>query len=322
MADLTAISRLTWFPGIASASPRVTGGFRAWLGSGSFVPVATTTTATIDYFNEGELAGALAFDANSFALRAIETIDAIATNAEFPRASAWPAIKIYYAAFFSILFLMRLAGRGSVFLYGADTSSMKALWNAHGIPHDLRRGSQGIECDALAQKIDISRTPDGLGVHEAAWKEFLDYLFLLEASVPSLVASDEEKQEIVALLVGLRGALQRNNNHNGNWLSAVRNQINYHVENRLWFPYRGAERSATLLTALDKCDVSLDVAKFNISDDDDAFFAACSFIFGWAFTVMEDIARRSAGSRTLFSLGIHHYISLTSLRNLRQQAAA
>jgi hypothetical protein len=182
MADLTAISRLTWFPGIAIASPKVTYGFRGWLGSGSFVPKAPAASATIDYLNEAELAGALAFDANGFALKATETIDAITTNTEFPRASAWPAIKIYYAAFFSILFLMRLAGKGSVFLYGADVAGMKALWGTHAVAHDLRRGSQGIKCDAVAKKIDLIRSPEGLGVHEAAWREFLDYLLFLEAS--------------------------------------------------------------------------------------------------------------------------------------------
>lgn len=315
MVDLTAISRLTWFPGVSEAPGSATLGVRGWLGSGSLTP-ASSLSNSLNYLIESELAGALAFDANSFALKAVETIDAITINAEFPRASAWPAIKIYYAAFFSALFLMRLSGRGSVFLYRADASNLAALWNLHNAPHDLRRGAYAIFCDCSTKGVQLVRSPEGLGVHEAAWREFHAFLLFLEASTGSLVASDQEKDDVRSALSAIRSVLQRDNNNNGNWLSSRRNQVNYQNDIRLWFPYRDSERTSDLIGYLRNCDGMLDSRKLSRVNDDVAFFLVSSFIFRWALKVMDDVGRRSSGGKTLFAQGIRHYISRTSMKNL------
>lgn len=321
MIDLASISRLVWFPGIAVASPKGLSAFRDWLVNEAIVPHSSASIFEVEYLIEEHLTKALAYDANSFALKAIETIDAITVNEEFPRASAWPAIKIYYAAFFSIVFLMRLSGRGPLFLYAQDVTKLKSICSLYGVPSALKRGSYSIICEPLTKRIKLERMPEGLGVHEGAWRQFLEFLLFLEASLPNLVASESEKGDIKRVLTALTVTLRRNNNLSGNWLSSERNSINYQAYPNFWFPYKDGWRSSTLLKTLNTCNANFDVTKLSGNVDADVFFSTCSFIFGWAFAVMEDIAKRTSGEKTLFAQGLHNYIAKTSLKNIRRTAA-
>jgi hypothetical protein len=306
---------------MASADRNQRGGLRDWLRADDHLPIgAGENHIVLEYFEPKKLANALGYDANALAIKAAETLDSISVNENFPKATAWPSIKLYYCSYFSILFLMRICCKGPVYLETADVRRLKVTAAALNIATELRAGTYNIRHNERDKTVTLDRMSDGLGVHESAWAAFQDFLIDLDRSLNDLIAGDDEKQEIRNCFSMITSCLQRRNCVNGNWLSMVRNELNYRPHDGAWFPYRKGFRLDVLLKYLQQCELLINLAEIKRSNDHEAFFAIGGALFGWFLNVMRDLALRSSGSKTVFSNGIENYISLTDMRHLKKAA--
>jgi hypothetical protein len=322
VVDLTSVVRLHWFPGVALADRNQKGGLRDWLRADNYLPIsAGSDEIVLEYFDSKPLANALGYDANALAVKAAETVDSIWVNENFPKAIAWPSIKLYYSAYFSIMFLMRICCKGPVYLESGDARRLKGTASALNIVTELRAGTYSIIHNDKDKTLKLERMADGLGVHESTWIAFQSFLIDLERSLTDLIAGDEEKLEILSCFNVMTNCLQRRNCVNGNWLSMVRNEMNYRPHDGAWFPYRKGHRLDVLMKHLQQCELLTRLGEIKRSNDDEAFFAIGAALFGWFLTVVKDLALRSSGRRTVFSNGIENYIALTELRHLRKTVA-
>jgi hypothetical protein len=207
-----------------------------------------------------------------------------------------------------------------VYLETADARRLKVTAAALSIGTDLRAGTYGIIHNERDKTIKLERMSDGLGVHESAWVAFQSFVIDLERSLNDLIAGDEDKLEIRNSFSMISDCLQRRNCVNGNWLSMVRNELNYRPHDGAWFPYRKGFRLDGLLKHLQQCELLADLSEIKRSGDHEAFFAIGGVLFGWFLTVMKDLSLRSSGKQTIFSNGIENYIALTDLRHLKKAA--
>jgi hypothetical protein len=110
--------------------------------------------------------------------------------------------------------------------------------------------------DEQSSVLRISKATNNVsgGSHEATWKLFLETLSDLRNLLlsPVAVGLATDLQQTALDLDSFRAGLCEGGFNNGNWLSNIRNRVNYRHEFDAWFPYgRPAQHYNAILNAGD-----------------------------------------------------------------------
>lgn len=184
-----------------------------------------------------EVKRALANDLNRMAIAAFESAAGVATEMTLPRSLAWGSIRSYYASFFAAHAFMRLYGTACSQL---DSEHVNAIYKSAtmfgktGGLTSLESGFYSIEIDSNFATIRFRKLKDS---HKDTWAVFLALIKLLDANIPSTTALSKHKVEASSLLTELQTGITQARCSQGNWLSAMRNSINYRLTHGVWFPY-------------------------------------------------------------------------------------
>lgn len=205
---------------------------------GFYIPSPPLHTGfTIGFLSSDEIAERLCYEINRFSCASLESLKSACCFPDKNRLS-WSSVELYYSAYYAANGLMRFFGQGSTNLDKVHTRRIHKIATQTGMAaQEPQKGTYRFNVDFSTQQIAFEQT-DGDGVHGKFWSGFLVFLDDLIASTNqnTLVASPEYISDIEITLKKLRSVLTKGNHKNGNWLSFVRNAINYRFEFGFWHP--------------------------------------------------------------------------------------
>ena len=184
-----------------------------------------------------DLSRALANDLNRMAIAAFESAAGVRTDQTLPRSMAWGAIRAYYASFFAAHAFMRLYGISCSQLDHEHVNKIfqsAQMFGKTGGLTSVETGFYSIKIDQNFSTITFQKLKDS---HKDTWAELLATIENLEAKIPNATAISMHKIEASALLTSLREGITGASSVKGNWLSTMRNSINYRHTHGVWFPY-------------------------------------------------------------------------------------
>ena len=196
---------------------------------------------------------AIGNDCDKFARFSLETLCAIQPNRIFRKNSSWPTINSYYASFFAAHSLLRMFGISYSQLNFDHLNKILELANILG----KNPGVTGIETGFYACTYDqaskILHFQKLVDSHSDLWLCFYKLLQNLIANTKNITAISSDKLECLDILSELKEAIsQEKSKTKGNWLSNIRNDVNYHGTNGSWFPYTGQNFDVTELPLFPK----------------------------------------------------------------------
>lgn len=244
---------------------------------------------SLDYLPNHSPLIALGYDSNRFLSASLETISQITNHPDLPKSAGWLIVKSYYAAFFAAHSLLRIFGRSCSHLETLEVQSINEIaslfqpsWTR------INTGSYSISLHGVASKLNFeyfSKRP-----HELLWhifkitlEEWLTYL--------SRPGSSAKYQPVILQLQSLCSNLTyRNHKGGGNWLSTIRNEVNYQHTRNLWFPYTGVRSKNIkalyhLIEVIPKNSLSIEFDQ-NSQDELKRFLTTTVYIIALAKEIM------------------------------------
>lgn len=310
--------RVCWVPGLNVISGRPTLDIRAWLGRGSFQvdPQSTDQKIILSVGSNEEFLQALAVDVNRIGSSIEETYQSISEVKNLPKSLAWLMIKLYYAAFFSAHVILRTHGVACTYLTAADLLEFKKIGKIYGASAlaGLSSGYYIFAIDTHTKNVTISVQKSGLGSHEQLWAEFHRQLLAMRASVqaaPFLEAKyktqiDKEYEVLSDVLTG-GGAF------NGNWLSKMRNDVNYRQEHGVWFPYGSKVAAKEWVHKMEGAVTGASrVVPTVASADVKKFIEACIYMVAMARGTLCDMQSSCTNGKSFLCYGHKNILDLIS----------
>jgi hypothetical protein len=252
-----------------------------------------------------------ASEVSRFSTAAIETAQQISQYEKQPKSLSWLIIRSYYSAFFAAHSLLRVAGDSCTRFEGPECSRVDAIATALGLSaQPLRGGSYRCSYEASAGRV-VCRRIGAKGAHEDFWRVFDTFLVETTNGILANSALTQEDQfRSVDKLTELTRVLRSEGCNGGNWLSTIRNQVNYSHRYGVWFPYKNERQY---------CDDLFRVQSGWKRDPEDIilissnklkrFSLACSFLVSLCRATAIDMASRCSAGRS--------FLDLTSIRLLR-----
>lgn len=184
------------------------------------------------------LKSALANDCNRMAAAAIESISGVQLDQGLKKSGAWGLIRAYYSAFFAIHSIMRMYGISCSQLEQVHVDKIYESASTVGKTGNITRLDKGfyaIRVDSDFSNVTFRKYKDS---HKDTWGEFLSLIEKLISDSPNVTAISKYKIEAVDILLAVKRGITRSRcAEKGNWLSVMRNSVNYQHSHGVWFPY-------------------------------------------------------------------------------------
>lgn len=235
----------------------------------------TSNDYTVRAADKEYLKSALANDCNRMAVAAIESISGVRLDQTLKKSGAWGVIRAYYSAFFAIHSIMRMYGISCSQLEQVHVNKIYESANAVGKTGAISRLDKGfyaIRVDSNYSNVSFHKYKDS---HKDTWGEFLNLIEQLISDSASVAAISKYKLEAVDILSKVkRGITLSRCTEKGNWLSVMRNSVNYQHSHGVWFPYERKPVAPDCIEAIAK-DWTSPVASLEIGlnkSDIESFF--------------------------------------------------
>lgn len=231
--------RQFWLPGINTITGKLDRGLQAFLLDDRYriYDSQTDRNFIITPFEPDDLKKSVCHDLSRMASASFESIHSIAPTDAFDKSCAWSAIRAYYAAFFSAHAILRMFGISCTQLDQPHTSYIAKV--ATYTNTSTATPIQGLYKCEWNEKEGVLFFNHIGGSHETVWNEFSLALLSLRDKLlqPGAIGLITDLQEATTDLDKMRAELSAGGCNGGNWLSAIRNRINYRHDFSLWYPY-------------------------------------------------------------------------------------
>ena len=209
---------------------------KVWLSEGNFYINNSPPDLSLFCMDNEELKKCLSLDAFRFSSHAAQTIYEMEKTTAYEKLTSWRIIQTYYAAYFSAHAALRFFGKSFSHLENGHVGFLqKRCQSEAGYLPSLPSSYYLIELQPHTHTVSFSRHGES---HKDLWKCFLALISDLEQEALKLRASRERTQEFSAYFLDLKDALtNRGQFSSGNWLSSVRNDVNYKSLEGVWFPF-------------------------------------------------------------------------------------
>ncbi|MEG6445761.1 hypothetical protein [Enterobacter roggenkampii] len=230
------------------------GDLKAWVANGNYLISKTLAPSSQNRATEFELQfqqadmlhASLANDCNRFALAAIESMWSVGKINKLPKSMGWATVQMYYSAFFAAHALLRIFGRACTQLESDHVD--KVFQIAKVI--QLDGGVSSIENGFYFSSINVNcltfkKLKDS---HADTWSSFSGLLTWLIDNIPNTTGLGKHKSEAITLLSNIKTTMHMSGAGKGNWLSQIRNKVNYQHTHGVWYPYKGALHDVELVS--------------------------------------------------------------------------
>lgn len=180
---------------------------------------------------------AMTYDAVRFGINSLQTVHSIRTSAQFPKLGAWHLIQAYYASFYAAHSVLRLFGRPFTQLEAGHVDHIRRRGKTEGIsvPASLSSGSYIGRYDPNLNIVEFSWRKES---HRDLWSAFTSFLDDLSAQTLRARGMPRDLAELSGELQAIADLLRKQSKSpSGNWLSTIRNEINYRSPDEVWFPF-------------------------------------------------------------------------------------
>lgn len=288
--DFSALRELA-APGILRSSGVSRVEFKSWLAQGHYKVEEIDSTGGMRLYvaDSNLLIESLGYDHSRFACAAFESVRQIIVDPDFPKATAWAAIRMYYAAFFAAHALMRVYGVSCSQVDPEQASLVSGYATIYGIETRFGRGFYSAGWRPADRTLNLKKLGDS---HKDTWKEFNHWLRFAEEKVADLSILSSSKVEIITFLSSLRVGLETAGSSAGNWLSTFRNNVNYRHSYDAWFPYKRSsvrfDQVSRYVDGWRRPDFSPSIALMEV-DERAKFFGVCSVMLYFLRGVAQDV---------------------------------
>jgi hypothetical protein len=307
--------RVSWIQGINSVSGKPNIDIRRWLSTGTFQvePASTPENIIIRPGTFSDCLRALAGDINRIAMGADETCSSIVGVPNLPRSMAWLIIKIYYAAFFSAHAIIRTQGVSCSNIDVIDIIQLRRIANVYGMAHSsaIASGQYKISFNASSKTMTLTR-PDKLRAHEFLWKTTIEQIDFMKTQLAKGFFPTSYVEDMEKVFGMLEATLSDNGRLNGNWLSQIRNKVNYRQEYDVWYPYKTTHLAQEWV---DKLNLSLDgKIEINPSASPDVvrrFLETSISIIASCRGTLQDLSSKCTNGKSFLVYGPKAFINFT-----------
>lgn len=212
---------------------------KAWVANQNYYvdPGMSPTSFTLTVYDQDGLKAALANDCNRMSMAAIESICGVQIDSVFSTSSSWAAIRTYYASFFAAHAILRIFGYSYSQLEFEHAKKIFEVAKSIGVQdtnNKIEHGFYNIQIDRQFKKVIFEKKSDS---HKDMWRGFLSLIEQLTNDVSTTSAISQHKGEAIDLLSETRKGITKNGSHAiGNWLSELRNHVNYRHSHGAWYP--------------------------------------------------------------------------------------
>jgi hypothetical protein len=233
-----------WLPRLREIESPGLQTFKDWLVSGTYSVATLNWDAqrksvlgfTIQIHNEHDFYSPLANEINRWASACFESVEAINENPKRVHAIAWPLIQLYYSAFFGAHAICRSFGVICSQLESKQTAAVAKQAKAT-LSHVAQpvNGFYALTFDTSLRTVTARLLDDS---HADLWAEFNGLMSRLSTDVLITVAQSRVKMDASGLFGDINAILKQGGANKGNWLSRIRNQLNYQKSHGAWYPYK------------------------------------------------------------------------------------
>ncbi|UWR30988.1 hypothetical protein K3758_05530 [Sulfitobacter sp. W002] len=195
-----------------------------------------------------EIKKSMSLDAFRFAAHSAQTVFELEQTGAYPKLTSWRVIQTYYAAYFAAHAILRFFGRSFSHLENGHVNFLKVRCNSEaGYLPNLPSTYYLIVFSPEGQALSFTKCSES---HKDLWKSFNDLIREISTISLTLRASEDRRQALSLIFSNLSDSLcQRGQFQSGNWLSVVRNEVNYKSSHGVWFPFSKATPSFSDLMA-------------------------------------------------------------------------
>jgi hypothetical protein len=273
----------------------------------------------IDFRESQYVLTALAADASRFSCAAFQSIQSAPSDLIDKEVLPWGLVKLYYAAFYAGHAIIRLLGETCSYFERKQTNKLSALLDLYGRTPSFTVDAGYYHCSVTSSVTGVKMvrtTGAGLGgSHELFWDIFGKRVVTVASSVLSGPLPVVEAQDVFLKLEAFRKITSCNGAFGDNWLSVIRNQLQYRHGLGAWYPtsLRKPEREtlSRLAAQWERDPMRVDLS-IDHTGEIGRFVIGCAFTVATCRTILLRIAERSeAGERSFVKLGPLAYLSKT-----------
>jgi hypothetical protein len=322
MSIIAGPLRAFWVPGLNAISGRVIKGLSGWVLDEEYQIYSPLQpdSFVLSVSAPEKLLSSYAADINRCSMASFESINSAAKIEALPRSTAWLVIKSYYAAFFAAHAISRILGTAFVQFERVHSNSVNSIATLFGMANtqNVSRGYYECTYDFSQKELSCKKAKsESGGVHEIFWGNIYHLVQNLSNSVISTSSGTaSNNQQVSVKLSELAENLARGATGQGNWLSFIRNKVNYAHRFGTWFPY--SEERAYLPRLFDHKEdwlsdpMSIDLTSYG-DKDLLRFQATCNFFISLCRILVSDMAVRSSGKKSFHQYGSVALLNLMGL---------
>jgi len=250
--EITIIHQLSLYK-LYEVTLNTEGDLKAWMANGNYFVSKTLTPSLNNRANEFELQfqqadalhASLTNDCNRFSLAAIESMWSVGKIEKLPKSTGWAAVQMYYSAFFAAHALLRIFGRACSQLDSAHVDKVFKIASAIQLDGGVSSIENGFYYSFIENNImKFKKLKDS---HADTWASFSGLLSWLIDNINNTTGLGKHKLDAISLLSNIKSSIHTSGAAKGNWLSQIRNRINYQHTHGVWYPYKGALHDVELV---------------------------------------------------------------------------
>lgn len=222
----------------------------------------------------------------------------------------WALISSYYASYYAANSICRLLGSGCSFLNASRIGCINAVLDIYNLSERPSKGLHHINSAGTPGMLRLAPLGSSSGgSHDSFWRVFEKRIVELEEEVLTSGVRQAEAQACFLKLSRLRSVT----NYKGkpsNWLSEMRNDLQYRHEHSAWFPSRMRKKSRERLAIIaaeckrNPLDISLDR-----NNDLERYVSAAAFMVSLCRDMMLMVSDRSSARKKSFAdIGPIHFL--------------
>lgn len=330
--------RHLYLPKLNTVSRCASQGLRKWLSaSDTFIPITTPDTNCVEFslYDPTDVVACWASDIVRLGCASVETLFSISENPNDKKFLAWQAVEYYYAAFYAAHCTLKICGFGLIQIDNSIISNIRTRASTLGVPvPNIVRGTYCVNIDPITSKMTLYRVSRYDDSHKGLWQRYTDFLSVLIGTSVSTAARDSncirlrkpgeatplsvyshmptsDAQAIVSRLEDIRSMLnQRGDN---NWLSHVRNELNYSHAFGVWHPFKAYNDCYSTLPGMYSLFLQNPLCSdFSVRDEPEllAFAKCCQLVNSINREIILDLSVRHPDNKSFLRTGPISFLNL------------
>ena len=279
--------------------PRVNG-LTVAIESGAYTPTATPAGGiALNFQDPVDIAAHYAADVGRLASASFETMLVVDRALRNDLGTGWCVVQLYYAAFYAAHAILRMLGCSCSFLSAATASRLTRVLGVVGITPNPALAGGLYGCSLAGPDMTLAALGGGTlgGSHELFWRRFVQELDALAPLVLGGPLPTSDAQDAATRLLDLRSTLVAGAAQ-PDWLTRLRNEVQYRHGQQLWYPNRLGARERQQLVELfgtwDADDPRHMYPPASGAGDLPEFVSACTFLTALCRGLVFDIAARTS----------------------------